>query len=183
MTVVSVFAGREYLGEYGAEYYTTGIDTIRHNEITMYIYKGSCNTVSGYSGLDIISGGDTISIASCAVYFYNFRGNTLDSVTSCIYGDINKNGIDDIIFDEYWGGNRCCQLAWVYELSSPPKLLFDVMASSPGIQIQDIDGDSIPEISFSEGSINRWADGAELIYKWNGSTYRLANYKMKKYVI
>jgi hypothetical protein len=172
--------------------YTTGrIDTIHHNDLTLLFFNGILDIrVEGLSKLLVLSGPDTLlRLANEAIFMYDFCQQKLDTSLSCIFRDIDHDGNDEIIIDEYGGGNACCHDVYIYSLSNPPKRRSKISASSASIQMEDLDGDSIPELEYSEyrSSWVRYAsvgsNSTLLIWKWDGDSLRLANYKIKSIIL
>jgi hypothetical protein len=184
--ILSAFCGaagasRVILGDYGSEYLTGSVDTVYHGKFKLIIRHGGWGGETGVAGLDIISGYDTLSVANDAVYFYDFCRDTLVFSTDCIFRDINKNRLEDIIIDVYWGGMHCCHEVYAIELSNPPKMLSKIGVDVATLEEKDLDRDSLPEFwhwcwQSPEGYVPIY-----LVWKWDGEKYRLANYKLKNY--
>jgi hypothetical protein len=166
--------------------YTTGsIDTLYHNDSEFLFFRGLCNGIEGWSKFSIISEPDTfLRFAFCAIDFYDFCQQKLDTSLACIFRDIDNDRVDEMVIDVYWGGQACCHDIYFCSLSNPPKIRSKVGVRGPIVQVADLDGDSIPEIKFGEykaGLSNYYCPNQ--IWKWDGNSLQLANYKFSDLIL
>jgi hypothetical protein len=167
--------------------YTTGtVDTVYHNNLTLLFFHGILDIRTGsLSKLLIVSGQDTVlRFAQYELSIYNFRQQKLDSSLTCLFRDIDHDGADEMIVDVIWGGQACCHDVYFCSLSDLSKVRSKLHADGPDIEMSDLDGDSIPEIKFSEYKAGLsdyyWPPQ---IWKWDGDSLRLANYKFSDLIL
>jgi len=166
------------------EYKTGPIDSLKYNDMLLLFSEGFCLTPT-YSGLDIISGKDTlVHLAECAIYIYDFCKDSLAIDTDCVLRDINGDGIPEIFTDEYWGGNQCCSEFRIYSLQKPAKILANIIPSIYRLYMDDLDGDSVAEVTHFDAHWVGWKTEdkfefpyPKIIWKWDGDSMRVANYK------
>lgn len=109
----------------------------------------------------------------------------------CYIGDINGDSIDEIIIDIFTGGANCCFTTRVYAVkdSLEELLNFDMIAQDCGFI--DIDNDSIPEVFTWDNNWTGWRSDytswkaylPQIIWRWDGHKYRVANFKFADYLI
>jgi|WetSurMetagenome_2_1015567.scaffolds.fasta_scaffold148613_1 hypothetical protein len=130
-----------------------------------------------------------MSFDNCDVIVFNFCKDEVDTSKFCPIFDINKDGKDEIMIDEYTGGAHCCHYIGIYTLDTSATCIFYVDAEHVDITPHDIDGDSICELESMDCLFSYWqACYAEspfptLIWKWDNGAYRLANFQYADYLL
>lgn len=171
------------------EYQTGKVETLKVEDYALLFYQGNCNTQNCVSGIEIYRGDELYVFAEeCEVKLYNFCGNTTNFTRDCLFRDINNDSIPEVILSLYWGGQHCCVDMNVYSLSAPNKIIDSQISDFAWADIEDLDGDSIPEFgtmdrSWFEWKSDRWNNPCpRIIRKWDGEKYRIANYRFPEYV-
>jgi hypothetical protein len=75
---------------------------------------------------------------------------------SSIFLDINNDGIEEIILEEYSGGAHCCTQWHILSLGDEFKPLVDLDAQDGDFKLQDIDNDRVYEIITSDYGFAYW---------------------------
>lgn len=72
-------------------------------------------------------------------FLIGYKGGTLD---------LDGDGVEDLILQNYSGGGHCCYNYVIYSLKVPPKRLGDLSMKDCGekISLEDLNGDKIPEL-------------------------------------
>ena len=72
-------------------------------------------------------------------FLIGWKGGTLD---------VDGDGVEDLILQNYSGGGHCCYNYVIYSLKVPPKKLADIAMKDCGekISLEDLNGDKIPEL-------------------------------------
>ena len=106
----------------------------------------------------------------------------------CYAQDINKDGHKEIIIEYNTGGGNCCEGAgYLYSLDDTAKLLLEMPPTEASFEIKDLEDDSIPEIIIYDHKFIGFFDYPfrafmqRLIWRWDGSKYRIANMRFTKY--
>ncbi|MEE9118207.1 MAG: hypothetical protein V3U02_06405 [Calditrichia bacterium] len=117
---------------------------------------------------------------------YNFSS---DSTKAIYANDIDGDGTLEFILHCNSGGQQCCNGFYVYSLYEKPVIRDSVVCYNPIGQLDDLDGDGIPEIFCGDDWFLGWkahwskSAGFRLIWKWDGERYRLANFKFADYLL
>jgi hypothetical protein len=116
-------------------------------------------------------------------YSYNPDGGSIPSYLR----DINGDGKGEIILSAWSGGNDGRGSSYIYSLDTTASLIgvFDGLNTSLSEAVLcSYDSDNIYEIGCNDRTYECWPYGCagspapSLIWKWDGSKYRLANYKL-----
>jgi hypothetical protein len=108
------------------------------------------------------------------------------------FQDINGDGKGEIIFVVESGGSGGDMSAFIYTLDTIATKIGDfgeLDKELRGLELTDIDGDSILEVIFGDNHFNYWPYGngamgsVSLVWKWDGENYRLANFKLGDYIL
>jgi hypothetical protein len=110
---------------------------------------------------------------------------------TCYYRDINNDSIDEIIIDIFTGGANCCFTTRVYALKDSLEELLNFDAIAHGSSLVDIENDSIPEFITWDNEWTGWRSDytswkaylPQIIWRWNGYKYRVANFRFADYLI
>lgn len=123
---------------------------------------------------------------------YNFGYNSKGVKKPHYIEDINGDGKGEIIFEVYSGGNNGRESAYIYTLDTLATLIGKFNGINTGlnmIRLDDLDGDSVPELIFNDMNYGCWPDGCAgapapyLVWKWNGNNYQLANFKLGNLIL
>lgn len=121
---------------------------------------------------------------------YNFCEFLSYIKDNCYLQDINKDGLKELIVIYATGGASCCEGAgYLYSMSDSAMLLLQMKPTLASFEIADLEHDSIPEIityddtftSFMEYPYRSFLQ--QLIWRWDGKKYRLANRKFADYIL
>ncbi len=124
--------------------------------------------------------------------FVNFNRKAGGGGTPRLIQDINGDNRGEIIFEVYSGGNNGWESTYIYTLDTIATEigLFDGLNQGLNmLNLQDIDGDGIPELISNDMNYGCWPEGCAgapaplLIWKWTGKQYRLANLKFSRYLL
>lgn len=200
LTLISIMLGYYDNPDEAFKYYETAyVDTIRLDKfqgISYYRILFTGDTIR--FDFDIVK--DTVKLfrlADFSIAPYDFQKGKiygLNSKEQNYLKDFDGDGSDEIIICCISGGNHCCENMMVYSLQNPPILRSQVHTDyvSEG-KLQDLDGDSIPEYIWTDTWFDEWKtfDTAwkngeskwlpELIWKWDGAQYRIANYQFTEF--
>lgn len=132
-----------------------------------------------------------MSTMSKSIELYDFNSGDKKAKTKQYMKDINRDGINDIIIIGYTGLGKCCYQVSIHSLKPVVEEIgrFDMQAVDK-FQLKDLDGDSIPEFIFRDSDFGKWNTPTYedspmplLIWKYDGKSYRVANYKFSKYLL
>jgi hypothetical protein len=123
---------------------------------------------------------------------YNLSYGTKGDNGICYLRDINNDHKPEIIINVVGGGNNGWESNFIYTLDTAATLIGNFDGNNTGLnalRMEDIDGDSIPELIFNDMNYGCWPEGCFgapaplLIWKWTGSKYKLSNIKFKTYLL
>ena len=114
---------------------------------------------------------------------YNFCHDSRNEASACFARDITGDSVPEVIFEYPSGGNNDANGFDIFSLFAKPKHIASLreLDKSAG-WLQDIDGDSLPELIFYDIQFQCWhygcsnSPGPPLVWKWNGTEYKLANF-------
>jgi hypothetical protein len=181
------------------DFNTAYVDTIRLDEfqgISYYSILFTGDTIR--FDFDIVN--DTVKLLQLADFSiapYDFQKGKiygLNNGSQNYLKDFDGDGFNEIIICCISGGNHCCEDMMVYSLQNPPILRSQVHTDyvSEG-RLKDLDEDSIPEYIWTDTWFDgwktfntAWKNGEsqwlpELIWKWDVSQYRIANYQFLEF--
>jgi hypothetical protein len=173
------------------DFTTDGIDTIAIGGYQGYVYYRYENKHKINFNIRIVN--DTASVLERGAFevgLYNFCQDSINAADTCYLKNIDDDSYPEMIIRCYGGGNHCCEDLIVISLQDSAIILDSLQTDySPFGLIKDLDGDSIPEYVWSDPSWDWWKTfrsafetGAgryypDLVWKWDGARYRIANYK------
>jgi hypothetical protein len=103
----------------------------------------------------------------------------------CTFPDINGDGFREMIFVCGSGGSAGADDAYIYSLRKYPKEIAAFTGYDKGqFVLSDCERDGYPEPTFGDLNFLCWHYGCsgsprpDLVWKWNGKKYRLANFKL-----
>ncbi len=100
--------------------------------------------------------------------------------------DITNNGIPEIGVVGYSGGAHCCDMNYIIELSNPIKVLFKQDTGDGSMEVIDLDGDGVYEITVLDDVLDYWNTGhasspfPTVIFSYQNGTYKVAPAYMRK---
>jgi len=122
-----------------------------------------------------------------------FQFEPATKTTTAVYlKDINKDGLDEIILIGHTEENGdCCNHISIHNLNGTnmKDIIRFESKEADSIFLKDLDNDLIPELFFQDANFVGWNAPAEqspmplLVWKWDGSTYDLANFKFADYLV
>jgi hypothetical protein len=173
---------------------TAGIDTFAIGNYKVYMnYRLYDNQYKARWLLRIVK--DTTTIFECADFdlsFYNFCPDSSDTSKFCYLRNIDSDPAPEMIVRCVSGGNHCCESLLVVTLQDIP-----IVKDNTGTDwnaygdLKDLDGDSIPEYTWSDPSWDWWKTFRTafqsgqpryyppLIWKWDGHKYQIANFQFR----
>jgi hypothetical protein len=108
----------------------------------------------------------------------------------CYFHDINKDGLSEMVITDGWAGGSCCEGGLkLYSIDDTAKLLIEMTPTIAGFYAFDIENDSIPEFITWDDTYTSFLDYPyrafiqRLIWKWDGTKYRIANGKFEDYLL
>jgi hypothetical protein len=108
----------------------------------------------------------------------------------CYFHDINKDGLKELVITVGWMGGSCCEGGLkLYSINDTANLLIEMTPTTVGFRIKDIENDSIPEFITWDGTFTFFmyypyrAFNQQLIWKWDGIKYRIANSHFADYLL
>lgn len=173
--------------EYELYFQTAGVDTVGladfRGEIS-YRYDGDHQ-------IDFIlrifeDEQEVLATADYEIGLYNFSN---DSLLTEYTMDLDGDGTREFILHCNGGGQQCCNDIIVYGLEERPILIDSVYCETPLAELEDLDGDDIPEIFCGDDWFKGWkahpsiSPGLRLVWKWDGSKYRLANFDFADFLL
>jgi hypothetical protein len=130
-----------------------------------------------------------IRVSDFEVDIYRFCTDSMNDSLSCFAKDLDADNIREILITCFSGGQGCCRGLVVYSLEDKPRIKSQIESNYIDAQLIDFDYDSIPEYIYRDYGTIAWNDETWksytplLIWKWDKSGYKLANYKFSFYVI
>lgn len=167
-------------------------ETINLGDYTAIIYNVEEIQKGRVHNEMLLKKGDSpaMSTMSRTIELYDFNGGDKKKSGKNYMKDLNRDGINEIIVIGYTGLGKCCYQVSIHSLGPQLEEIgrFDLQ-SIDKFQLKDLDKDSIPEFIFKDSHFAKWNAPPEdapmplLIWKYDGKSYRLANYKFSNYLL
>jgi hypothetical protein len=171
------------------------VDILYFGEYTLINYKIILDEDTNWRNFVIYRGNDTI-LTSMTWYpppeLYTFCYHSGGAGPICPLKDLNGDGKDEVIIILGSGGSAGNESAYIYTLDSTAINIgsFDGFDGELGpFGMEDIDCDSLMEVTMWDEHNNYWPCGngtmgsINLVWKWDGKNYRLANYKLADQIL
>ncbi len=136
----------------------------------------------GYA--DIVYLNNILLFKSAVCPFPNIYPCTFSN-NPCTFPDINGDGFREIVYMCGSGGSAGADDAYIYSLRNPTKEIAAFSGYDKGpFGLSDCERDGYPEPTFGDLNYMCWHYGCsgsprpELVWKWDGEKYRLANFKL-----
>jgi len=160
---------------------------IPHGDITdeqqfgIYTVKTYRSDRDGAGSLEILKSGQTIYGQNGGKFQIGNRGVTCKDSKFCLIGsDLTGNGKANLAIYEWSGGAHCCYTMFLFEFDEEVKQITKIDGKDSVPEFTDIDGNSVPELSFYDMTYAYWpgcfADSPcpRVILRWSNDSYVIA---------
>ncbi len=142
--------------------------------IIFHNLSGDNKPIGFYNDVGIYRGSDSLAYHPNSVHSF-------DNV-----GDINKDGITELVIREYTGGASCCCGGYIYSFGDTLALLLRIEPGDGDFYYKDVDSDSVLEDISYDYTFYYWNDGRylpRLIWAWNGRRYSIRNFHYPEIIL